>query len=711
MKKLLSGEKIGLKIEPSKISFLFFFLLLSPDYLPQIPINGFCKLNFYRFSNGYAKIFALNYNNDAYTDLILFNPSTKKISIAAGEQNESFGSEKLYDFPFHISNITAIREEDNRITKYAFTSRKNLTAGICEFPQENKPKVTHQLKFNSYPENISAADVDGDNKQEVLISGRAFEGLSLIKISKDKLSEHKISAREIYSHAIFVDLSNDQFADIAAVNLLKNSIEFYFNNGRGEFKFTRSIRLANKPSNLLSFDMNLDSYPDLIFSDGNSLKIIYGDFSSSYSKQITVTTKYFPDDVIVGDFNKDGKIDIAYLNLDTSIISAIFQEDEYLFYEEVLLIHKPKIKNIIPFYSKFIDGLAAVCEDGTVFSNTKISSPTSDLNLSLSLMPLELNSFDANSDGIFDLCLIDGFDNKLKLIVRNGAGIPSIYYSIALIGNPDKVEVKNLSKNSTSFYCYAQGKRLIEVIDIDFNSLKIERSKFYTFRPIKMIKPGFDINQKVLVASLSNKKLFAEIFEKDGDWKVQSDYSISEKAISCDLSPLIGFNLFYWNEDKDSIKLFKKSLQPEEKSKLVLKLKMNNISSIMTIADDFYNLGVESVISFVESDEKQYILVSQDRSFKLSNLEAISRSLRIKNLKQMFVGEIRPNGTRRLIINNQNNKNIYRLNILQKGKKLAFTKLIEDIETDNYLIKNMTMNKFHVIYINKNDKCISIREI
>ena len=104
--------------------------------------------------------------------------------------------------------------------------------------------------------------------------------------------------------------------------------------------------------------MNLDSYQDLIFLEGNKLKIIYGDFSSSYSKQIEIETRHSPNDFIIGDFNKDGRIDLAYFSADASVASVIFAESDYNFFDEIPILYKEGMKSIIPFYSKFIDGLA-----------------------------------------------------------------------------------------------------------------------------------------------------------------------------------------------------------------------------------------------------------------------------------------------------------------------------------------------------------------
>ena len=712
MKKHLLGEKIGLKIELNAVSFLFLFFFLPFEVLPQIPINGFCKLNLYQFSPGYSKIFSLNYNSDSYSDLILYDPSLKKMAAISGEKNERFAKEEYFDFPFHISNLAPIREKNNEIKKYAFTSRKNLTAGICEFSSDGKPRVTHQLNFKSYPEKLSTADIDGDFYQEIILSGSAFEGLSILNFDGKNLSKKIVKSKGSYSQAIFIDLSNDGFPDIAAINLLNNSLEFLFNDGRGNFKVVRTMNFYNKVRNLHSFDMDLDSYHDLVFLEGNKLKIMYGDFQSSYSKQIEIETKYPPNDFIIGDFNKDGNIDFAYLNTDVSIVSVVFAESDYKFFAEIPILYKEGIKNIIPFYSKFIDGLAIISDDGALLTNTVLSSMSPNIDISLSIKPTVISNFDANSDAINDICFIDSFDRSLKLVVRSNAGIPSNYFSIPLHGNPNQIAFKNFSKQSTTFFCYSVSKKLVEVIEVEFNTGKITRSEFYTARPIADVKPVLNDHQMVFVSSLVNNRLTLEIFEKEESWKLLTDYNISEKAISADLSTLRGVKLFFWNQIGDSIKLFKKTFLPEEmKAEFLLNIKMKNISNFLTVVDDFHNLDKESIISFVESDEKPYILVSHDGSVNSFDVEEVKKNLIVRDLNQLFVSEIKPNGTRRLIVNNYNSQNIYRLNILRKGKKIVFSKIIDKINTEKFFVRNMTVNNYHLVYLNQTKECISIRQI
>ena len=151
---------------------------------------------------------------------------------------------------------------------------------------------------------------------------------------------------------------------------------------------------------------------------------------------------------------------------------------------------------------------------------------------------------------------------------------------------------------------------------------------------------------------------------------------------------------------------------PEElRTDLVLKVKMNDITELLTIADDFFNLEKESIISFVESNEKHYILVSVNGQVNIFDSQEVNENLMVKELNQLFVSEIRTNGTRRLIINNYKDQHIYWLNILRKGKRIILFKMLDNINTEKFFIKNLTVNNFHFVYINPITGCISIRQI
>lgn len=705
-------EKTGLRIELNKINFVSLFLFLSIEIFPQIPINGFCKLNSYQIASNYSRMFSLNFNNDSYSDLLIYSPSSKKISMIAGQRGETFSKEKFFDFPFHISNIIPIRERDNRIRIYVFASRKDLAVGICQFSSEGKPKVIHFVKTNSYPSSLRSADINNDGQQEILVAGPSFDGLSIFEIGIKKIVEKKIQTGTSYSEAIFTDLNNDQYPDIAAINRLNNTLDFFINNSRGEFKLTREIYLSQASSNLQSFDMNLDSYSDLIFTEGSKIKILYGDFSSSYSETNEIPTKYAPDELIIGDFNKDGRIDLSYLYLQASLVSLSIADTGNKFFEEIPIIQKEKLQSIIPFYSKFIDGLALISELGKIYTNTILFALSGNHNLSLSILPESINFFDANSDGVQDISFIDNFDMSMKLLVRNASGIPAYYYRIPLRERHKQFVSINVNKNSTSFFCYTLGKRLVEEINIDFSASAVQRQEFYSAKPINNFSVISYAPRRVAVASLHNNRLGLEIYEKNSHWFLQNDFTVSEKAVSSFLSAAGKPKLIFWTYDNDSLKLFIKTFLPEEeKVNMIAKVHLTHVNKVLMAAGDFLNLDKESIISFVESNQKQYILLCNDRFINSFDLDEIEKKLLINSQNQLYIGEIRKNGTKRLIVNNPLLQKLYYLNILRGGKQLKFSKLKPFITAKSFFVKNLTVSEYHLVFLNQEEECISIRRL
>jgi len=179
-----------------RILLVVFLIPLSKTF-PQIPINGFCKFNSYIVEPSYTKIFALNFNNDSYNDLILFNPALKKILSLTGDPNGNFSQKKVFELPIEISRLQTLFDSKHNVIGYAFTSRKGLTAGIMNFSKDGKASLLKKIKFQSYPENISVSDINWDGEPEILISGSAFNGLSYLSQLKKEIKENKIVENEV----------------------------------------------------------------------------------------------------------------------------------------------------------------------------------------------------------------------------------------------------------------------------------------------------------------------------------------------------------------------------------------------------------------------------------------------------------------------------------------------------------------------------------
>ncbi len=467
MNKLFKGEKADLSLGIKKINILFFSLFFSFEIFPQTPINGFCEFEKFSIDSGYTSLFSIPQKENNLNNLILYNPEKSNIVALISNKEDLFKESKTYDVPIEFSKIKKIYDND-KIVGYAFSSRKKLMAGVYNFKEDGKPELLKAIKFSSYPDNISVGDVALNGETQYLISGSAFQGLSILSENSSGFSERKITTKASYSSAVFADLDNDGYPDIAAYNLFSNTLDFFYNNSRGVFKLVRSFKMNNKIQFLQAADFDKDSYQDLLYVKDNSIIIKYGDFTSSYDTTVTVNTSFHPDKFIIGDFNKDGKLDIAYADFDEGVLSILYDKDKLNFYPEIYYFKKNGIRDITAFKYENLENIAAVSESGQLFVLSKLKSFTENINISLAITPSLVSYFDYNNDDIYDICFIDDFDNNLNLILRNSTGIPAWFYSYPLFEHHSKVLIDDTKPFIKRFYFYEPDKKLIEILTADF---------------------------------------------------------------------------------------------------------------------------------------------------------------------------------------------------------------------------------------------------
>jgi len=714
MKKLSYAEKqdsqqenvYSNKTDFAYLNFLLLFFLINDNITPQIPINGFCKLSYFKVDSGFTRMIMVNYNEDAYSDLLLYNPSLNEIALVKGMTGGEFNNSKKFFIPYSFNSVQSLNYKSS--TRFVYTSRKNRSAGIFQLNKNGKPEIQTNVSFDSYPEFINTADVNSDNKNDLLISGGAFKGMSILLRNENDLTEEKISDESIYSHSIFIELNNDEFPDIAAYDLINRSFIFFYNNSLGSFRKARTINLNEKPISVKSFDINLDSYDDLIFSDLNSINIWYGDFRSSYEKRLVIKTKYKPDKFIYGDFNRDGFIDIAYLNTENSLVSIIFAKDENDYYGEIIYLHQKNINDIIPYYSRFINGIAALSFNGELYTITHVSSFTDDVNISLSAKPFALSYFDYENNSITDFCFIDSLDNKIKFILRDITGRPSRYYSFQLIENHEKIITENLSVNEKIFICYSFNKKMIEIVNADFDSIHFSKQILYV--------PGEITDLKVKRDNVNNYSIFI-LYRKDEalhfgkftyrDFKFDFSSQIISKDKTADASIGLSGNTIinYWS-DEDSAYIFNLSEAKTKKIRELYFINKDEAEEIVSFTGDLLNIDKNISINFLNKQQSGYALVFSDVLLtKISGSKPFG--FRITNKNHLFFGETRL-GLKKLFAYQEDKKIISRLEFIQNGRNVILTKIADVNKPGDFFIKNMTSKNYHLVYSNLEKNCISI---
>ncbi len=717
MTKPCSVGKTGLKTEQNKIQLLVIAVLFSSQIYSQIPINGFCKYSEFSVQPGMTELLALNYDNDSYTDLFLYNPTEKKASIFNGEGGIILGKEKKINLSLELSKIRPMINRHSQVIGYGFTSRKNKKAGILNFRKSGYPYIQKEIKFDTYPENIAAADINRNGNIEIAVSGSAFSGLALLSPGSNfRFNLSYIDKNNIYPYAVFTDLSNDRHYDMAAFNLLRNTIEFFYNSGGKKFDKTRTIQLDETITSFDAFDLNLDNYEDLIYVKKNTINILYGDSISSFRGQNKIETRYQPDKIIQGDFNRDGLIDIAYLNRESGVFSIIFAASEFYYRNEMIYIVEKGLSDIIPFYSRFVRGIAAVNKNGLLKIISNLNGISDGVDLVFSPRPSALNYFDYNNNGIYDVVYIDEFNKSLNFITRNNAGIPQKFYSFNLHSLYSSIAVDNNMPGLKIFYCYSYNQKLIEIVKADFNSNKFSSNIIYAPGNIEDLKLQIEPVKTEAILYLSYKRKSsagaAYYLYKDFRFIANDNKVINENYVTGNLSFIPNPAFYYWQYDGENYSLSNYSIgKTEQRKSKIFKMHLNEKYSVNSFTGDLTGSETNITAAFFYKDEKsftQLVGLSWARKIESTNTR---KAIRINSNEQIFFGETQTGGVKKINVYDEETQNLYRFDFIKDGRNFITTSLGKTPGLKSYFIKNMSSRNYHIVYSNGNHNTISVKQV
>ncbi|MEE9450934.1 MAG: VCBS repeat-containing protein [Ignavibacteriaceae bacterium] len=706
MRRHLKGGNTDLKTGRN-YSFLILFLILPQNISAQIPINGFCEYNSYQVPSGYEHCLPVDINSDSYSEIILYSSSKKKIAIVSGLMSRNNLLIKEYPLLFEISQLEPLKNKD----RYVFSSRQNRLMGLLKISGDEKPNIISKLDFDSFPENVDVGDVNNYGVEEFLISGSGFDGISLIYQYKGRLGESKIVGGSSFCFSTLIDLSNDGFYDIVTCNLLESSLQFYYNDGEGNFNLMRSLPSDKKFYGINSYDVDNDTFEDLVVSNSGSITILYGDFQSSYKEKVVIKVKHIPEEVLPGDFNQDGFTDLAYVDYTNGALSVIFGNDGREFYKEVLYRKKDGLTDV----HQSNNALWFLSDDGQLFSIERFDGFTKNVNFVPAVNPTAIQHFDNAEDGVTDICFIDSYKSELNLLIRDETGIPSLYYTIPVSSDHKEIIADVTTSEVNIFYCFTKGSRLLEIIKTDFENEIIERKQLYSpgdIRDLK-VKRVDSTSTNIFITYNNNNRFVLGKFEyRDLSVTFKEYPFVDRNVLHSELIAAEEPIIYYWKEYSDTL-YYKKAViktGPNEYDNIISLAKTDSVV-FSSISADLVNNGSSDVISVIRTGESNFSLVSDSWMPDVSFPLIFPERLNIKDENQLFFSFINSGSEKNLIVYSPGQKSLGKVDLSNTSKRLNFTKLFDSVDAADYFIESIFPGKYHFVFSNKREGCISLIQL
>ncbi|UCH64772.1 MAG: VCBS repeat-containing protein [Ignavibacterium sp.] len=714
LKRHLKEERTGSITELARFSVIILCLLCSNSAYSQIPINGFCNLNSYPSFTGYTQLTTYDLNNDSYPDILLYSPNSSSIIIAEGKENFEFTDYKIVNVPYYLSNLIPLGEESAYSMDYVFTSRKSRTAGIFNIPLSGDFNPIAEIEFDSFPENIGAADINKDGYSEYLISGSGFNGLSVLFFKDDELTEIKININQSYSEAVFAEVSNDGYPDIIAFNLFSNSIDIFYNDGTGNFELIRQINPGANVESIQSVKIDNDEYIDIVYTAGNSFKILYGDFRSAFDSSLVINTQYNPHKYIIADFNSDSDNDIAYVDTTYGLLSVIFGKEKNQFYDEVLYLKKKGIINLNLLSSYTSAGLALLNYHGAISTISKLSSLVDEMDIVPVLEASVISTFDYGNDGVPDYSYIDNFSNSINFLINSPNGIPSSFYSEIISGEHNSIKVNDVYSFKKTFYAFSPGDKILEAIKFDFKSGEIESHQLYAPGSIEDIEiyKSKKVERIYLAYQRNNYLRFGEYNYKNSEYVLREYATIDSNVVAANIFSSTEPILNYWKTTGDSlqsieVKITSRGINYTEKGKIVI-IPDYSINFLTQFSSNQKN-----PISFAlfNSDTQFFGIVSDESMFNITKPIGYRYDF-VSNKSNLLYSE-----GKKQFVNQNAFLYIWRdgyfneLEINDFGNDLILTRLFDAKQVMDFIVQEFTSENNYLIYSQQSEGFLSLQRL
>jgi serine/threonine protein kinase len=395
----------------------------------------------YATGSGPNAVAVADMNGDGIPDLVVVN--SRSVSMLLGNGDGTFQAAVDYAVggALHAVAVADFNGDGKVDLAVANSSKAGVSVLLGNGDGTFGAAVTYPA--GAAPSSLAVGDFNRDGIPDLVVTNNLTGDSVSVLLGKGDgtfRAAVKYAAGSGSSNVAVADLNGDGILDLAVANAGSNTISVLLGNGDGTFRAAVNYSAGGgdrpAPRSVAVGDFNGDGKPDLaVVSDTVSVRLGKGD--GTFQAAVNYAAGLTPNAVAVGDFNGDGKPDLAVAIVGGNNVGVLLGQGDGTF--QAAPTYRAGISALELAVGDFngdgIADLAVVNAGGPVPPGGSVRQGTVSILLgkgdgtfrgavdyAVALAPFCMALGDFNGDGILDLVISNSGSSDVSVLLGNGDG-------------------------------------------------------------------------------------------------------------------------------------------------------------------------------------------------------------------------------------------------------------------------------------------------